>query len=158
VGARPALGQSALFVGTDMGTVYSINPQTGNINWQRSLVRGYSFNTTPIVAANGYLYIQSDNDVLYCLKQADGADWWVCDCNSFLPSHGRSGNSPRPRKLGLLDYDPNPSITSTGDIIVVGQNALFCVAGYPQSPLDPLAPWPKWQRDLHNTGYAGGGR
>ena len=157
VGARPALGQSALFVGTDMGTVYSINPQTGSINWKKSYGPGSSFNTTPIVAANGYLYIQSDQDVLYCLKQDDGADWWTCDCNSFLPGYGRAGNSPRPRKLGLTSYDPNPSITSTGNILVVGRNALFCVAGS-TSPLDPLAPWPKWQHDVHNTGHVGGGR
>jgi len=152
IGARPALGQSALFVATEMGSVYSINPQTGAINWRKSYTPGIAFTTTPIVAANGYLYIQDDNDVLYCVKQADGADWWVCDCNRYLPGGGRNGSSSRPRKLGLINYDPNPSITSTGNIIVVGQNALFCVAGYPTSPLDPLAPWPKWQRGLYNTG------
>jgi outer membrane protein assembly factor BamB len=152
VGARPALGQAALFVATEMGSVYSINPQTGAINWRKSYTPGIAFTTTPIVAANGYLYIQDDNDVLYCVKQADGADWWVCDCNRYLPGGGRNGSSSRPRRLGLINYDPNPSITSTGNIIVVGQNALFCVAGYPTSPLDPLAPWPKWQRDLYNTG------
>jgi hypothetical protein len=27
-----------------------------------------------------------------------------------------------------------------------------------QSPLDSLSPWPKWQHDLYNTGYVGGGR
>jgi hypothetical protein len=151
VGTRPALGRSALFVGTDMGTVYSINPLTGNINWQRSLVQGYSFRTTPIVAANGYLYIQGDNDVLYCLNQADGTLIWACDCNYYLPGSGRGGNSPRPRKLGLTDYDPNPSITAEGDIIVVGRQALFCVAG-DGSQLDVGAPWPKWQKNLSNTG------
>jgi outer membrane protein assembly factor BamB len=155
VGARPALGQSALFVGTDMGTVYSINPQTGAINWQKMLTQGGAFYTTPIVAANGCLYIQSDYDVLYCVGQTDGAVWWACDCNDYLPGGGRSGNSPQPRKLGWNDYDPNPSITSTGDIIVVGQNALFCVKGYPDRPLDLAAPWPKWQHDLYNTGHVG---
>jgi outer membrane protein assembly factor BamB len=149
--ARPALGQSALFVGTDIGTVYSIDPQAGHMNWQRSFTLGHSFNTTPIVAANGYLYIQDDYDVLYCLNQADGTLLWACDCNSYLPGGGRRGNSHRPRKLGLTDYDPNPSITAEGDIIVVGQQALFCVAG-DGSQLDDAAPWPKWQKNLLNTG------
>jgi outer membrane protein assembly factor BamB len=152
VGARPALGQSALFVGSDQGTVYSISPQTGAINWQKSFDPSHSFNTTPIVAANGYMYIQSDQDVLFCLNQADGTVIWSCDCNSYLPGRGRSGNSPRPRKLGLTDVDPNPSITSTGDIIVVGRQALFCVSGYKDGPLDPAAAWPKWQKNLFNTG------
>jgi len=155
---RLAAGHTAIFVGTSLGVMYSISPTTGTINWQKSLAPGNSFNTSPIVAANGYVYIQDDNDVLYALNQADGTQIWTCDCNYYLPGGGRSGNSQRPRKLGLFDYDPNPSITSTGDIIVVGQAALFCVAGYPTSPLDPLAPWPKWQHDLHNTGYVGGGK
>jgi len=114
--------------------------------------------TAPIVTANGYVYFQDDQDVLYCVKQADGAVWWTSDCNNYLPSGGRSGNSPRPRKLGLLNYDPNPSITSTGNIIVVGRSALFCVAGYPEGPLDPQAPWPKWQHDLYNAGCLSGRR
>ena len=152
VGMRPALGQSALFVGTEQGTVYSIDPGTGSINWQKSLVQGFGFSTTPIVAANGYVYFQNDEDVLYCLNQADGTKIWECDCNFYLPGGGRRGSSPRPRKLGLDDYDPNPSITSTGDIIVVGRSALFCVAGYTAGPLDPNAVWPKWQKDLSNTG------
>jgi len=152
VGARPALGQSALFVGTKAGTVYSIDPATGAINWQYTPAQGYGFTTTPIVAANGYLYIQNDDDVLYCLNQADGLKIWACDCNSYLPGGGRSGGSHRPRRLQLTDYDPNPSITSTGDIIVVGRHALFCVAGYPAGPLDPAAAWPKWQKNRSNTG------
>jgi outer membrane protein assembly factor BamB len=152
VGARPALGQSALFVGTDQGTVYSFDPATGTVKWQKSFAQGIGFNTTPIVAANGYVYFQSDNDVLYCLNQADGTQIWACDCNYYLPGGGRSGNAPKPRKLGPVDYDANPSITSTGDIIVVGQAALFCVAGYTAGPLDGTAAWPKWQRDLYNTG------
>jgi outer membrane protein assembly factor BamB len=152
VGARPALGQTALFVGTDQGTVYSLNPGTGTINWQKSLGQGTSFTTTPIVAANGYLYIQGDDDVLYALNQADGTQIWACDCNSYLPGFRSSGSSPRPRKLQLVANDANPSITSTGDIIVIGQQALFCVAGYTAGPLDGAAPWPKWQKDLSNTG------
>jgi hypothetical protein len=51
----------------------------------------------------------------------------------------------------LINYDPNPSITAEGDIIVVGREALFCVAG-DGSQLDVNAPWPKWQKNLLNTG------
>jgi len=152
IGARPALGRSALFVGTDMGTAYSIDPLTGSINWQKSLTQDYSFSTTPIVAANGYAYFQDDGAVLYCLDQADGTLIWSCDCDSYLPGGRRGGNSPRPGKRGLTHYAPNPSITSTGDIIVVGRAAVFCVAGYSQGPLDPAAAWPKWQKNLSNTG------
>jgi len=154
---RLAVGSSAIFVGTSAGMAYSVRPEDGRLNWLKRIGRG-GFVTAPIVTANGYVYFQDDQDVLYCVKQADGAVWWASDCNNYLPSGGRSGNSHRPRKLGLTDYDPNPTITSTGDIIVVGKQALFCVAGYPEGPLDPQAPWPKWQHDLYNTGYVGRGR
>ena len=45
-----------------------------------------------------------------------------------------------------------------GDIIVAGQAAVFCVVGYPEGPLDPVSPWPKWQHDLYNSGCLSGGR
>jgi outer membrane protein assembly factor BamB len=153
-GPRLALGQSALFVGTDAGTAYSIDPATGSINWTFHDPNG-GFSTTPVVAANGYVYFQDDGDVLYCLNQADGAKIWACDCNYYLPVGGpaRHGNRTwRAKVAALTGYDANPSITSNGDIIVVGGSALFCVAGYAAGPLDPSAPWPKWQKDLYNTG------
>ena len=152
VGMRPALGRSALFVGTDLGTAYSIDPRTGSINWQKSLVHGSGFYTTPIVAANDYVYVSDYDDVLYCLSQADGTLIWVCDCESYLPGGGRSRGMRRPRPMQLTEYDPNPSITSTGDIIVVGYNALYCVNGHKDGPLDGTAAWPKWQKDRSNTG------
>jgi outer membrane protein assembly factor BamB len=154
---RPALGQSALFVGTSFGKAYSINPATGGINWERSLSSTGGFSTTPIAAANGYVYFQDDDDVLFCLNQVDGTVIWACDCSRYLPRAG-GGNSHRPRRMQLTDYPPNPTITAGGNILVAGYDALYCVAGYPEGPLDPLAPWPKWQHDLYNTGHVGGGR
>ena len=50
------------------------------------------------------------------------------------------------------------ALLPNGNIIVSGRHAMYCVAGNPAGPLDPLAPWPKWQHDLYNTGYVGGGR
>ena len=148
-----AAGRTAVFAGTDFGTVYSINPATGSVNWRRPFGQGFGFRTAPIVAANGYVYLQDDNDVLYCLYQFDGRLVWACDCSACLP-----GVYPEPRRTHFPHYDPSPTITSTGDIIVPGRAAVFCVAGYPTGPLDPLASWPKWQHDLYNTGYVGGGR
>jgi outer membrane protein assembly factor BamB len=147
---RLALGQTALFVASSFGKVYSISPATGTVSWDRQLSPTEGFYTTPIVAANGYVYFQDDADVLYCLDQADGMVIWTCDCPRYLPRTG--GNSHRPRRMQLTDYPPNPTILSNGNIIVAGSGALYCVAGYPERPLDPLAPWPKWQHNLYNTG------
>jgi len=151
VGARPALGQSALFIGTENGKAYSVNPATGAINWEKPLAPGFGFLTTPIVAANGYVYFQSDDDVLYCVSQTDGTLIWSCDCKAYLPRIG-GGKPHQPRKLELTGYDPNPSICANGNILVVGMEALYCVAGYELGPIDPAAAWPKWQKDLSNAG------
>ena len=153
---RPALGQSAIFAGSSFGKAYSIDPATGDINWERLLSPNGGFSTAPVVAANGYVYFQDDADKLYCLEQAGGRIVWVCDCPSYLPRSG--GNARRPRKTQLTDYSPNPTIEANGDILVAGHDALYCVAGYLNGPLDQLAPWPKWQHDVYNTGRAGGGR
>jgi hypothetical protein len=67
-------------------------------------------------------------------------------------------DSRQPSRTSATEYSQNPTILPNGDVIVAGVNALYCVAGSHAGPLDPLAPWPKWQHDLHNTGYVGGGR
>jgi outer membrane protein assembly factor BamB len=148
---RPALGATALYVGTSYGKVYSINPATGATNWVKQLSVSDPFETTPIVVAGGYVYFQSTADIVYCVNQADGTLIWSCDCKKSLL---RAGGSRRqgPRKLQLADYAPEMSILANGDIIVVGADALYCIAGYPERPLDPTAPWPKWQKNLMNTG------
>ena len=151
---RLVAGRTAIFAGTDFGTVYSVNPATGSVNWRRAFGQGFGFHTAPVVAANGCVYLQDDDAVPFCLRQTDGTPIWVCDCDSYLPG----GINPEPRRTHFPDYHPSPTITSTGDIIVPGKAAVFCVACYPKGQLDPLALWPKWQHDLHNTGYAGGGR
>ncbi|MBM3314195.1 PQQ-like beta-propeller repeat protein, partial [candidate division WOR-3 bacterium] len=146
---RPVLGQNALFVGTSFGKVYSINPATGSINWQQQ-VSQVGFSTSPVVAANGYVYLQDDDDVLHCRNQADGTVIWSCNCPGYLPRSG--ARSSRPRKTQLTDFPPNPTICANGNIIVLGQDATYCVAGYPEGPLDGAAAWPKWQKDHYNTG------
>ena len=118
---------------------------------EKLLAQSSAFSTAPIVAANGYVYFQDEDDVLYCLNQADGTLIWSCNCPNYLPRSG-GGSSHRPRKLQLTDYLPNPTICANGNIIVVGSDATYCVAGYTAGPLDGTAAWPKWQKDLSNSG------
>jgi len=146
---RPALGQTALFIGDIAGNVYSINPQTGARNWKTAIAEAGGFGTTPIVVDSGLVYFLDEDDKLFCVKQDDGTVVWCCDCPTYIEV-GRS--SHRPRKLGLTDYQPNPSICANGNIIVVGMEALYCVAGYQGAKLSAAAAWPKWQKDLYNSG------
>jgi outer membrane protein assembly factor BamB len=157
---RPlTLGRTAIFVATSAGYAYSIDPATGVVNWSKHLTTDEGIRSTPAVSADGYVYFLSEHDVLYRVRQMDGTLDWACDCGYFAGGYGLYIGRPYPGKRAYNpDYPPNTTILPNGNIIVAGRYALYCVAGSPAGPLDPLAPWPKWQHDLHNTGYVGGGR
>jgi outer membrane protein assembly factor BamB len=144
-----ALGPGNIYFGTGLGSVYAIKQSDGTQVWKKS-VSPAEFLTTPIVTGNGLLYIQDADDIVYCIKQSDGTVVWECNCLDYGPIYGKGGG----RKV---DFFPgNPTICPNGDIIVVGEEALYCVAGYTAGTL-AATPWPKWQHDLHNTGRVGGG-
>jgi outer membrane protein assembly factor BamB len=152
--ARLAMGRTAIFFGTEDGKAYSVNPATGTTNWWKTLSPGHRFITAPVVTADGCVYFQNDRDILYRVNQADGTVIWECDCSYLGWGEFSYPGKWRP----VTGHAPNSTILSNGNIIVAGSNATYCVAGSPQGPLDPLAPWPKWQHDLYNTGCVGGGR
>jgi len=147
---RPVYGPSYIFVGASFGKAYAISPATGSIVWQQQLTTSGAFTTCPVVAAGGYVYFEDDDDILYCLNQADGSLIWSCKCPDYLPRSG--ARSHPPKKLELCDYRANPTICANGNVIVAGDDACYCVAGYPERPLDGTAAWPKWQKNLYNTG------
>jgi outer membrane protein assembly factor BamB len=149
------LGRTAIFVATSGGTAYSIDPATGIVNWSKRLALDEGISTAPAVAADGYVYFVSDDDVLYRVSQMDGALDWACDCGYF--GGGIEVSYPGKRMPSTVDPS-NSTILPNGNIIVAGRYALYCVAGSRSSTLDPLAPWPKWQHDLYNSGCVGGGR
>ena len=142
-----AVSPTALFVGTGSGKFYSVNPATGDTNWvRRENAYAAEIATNPILAGD-LVYYQDNDDVLWCRRQSDGALLWSCDCTLWAPTAGRLGNA----KGG---FRWQPAILSDGNVIVVGEDAMYCVAGYEDRPL-MNAPWPKWQHDPHNTGKAG---
>jgi outer membrane protein assembly factor BamB len=143
VGMRIAVGQY-IFIGTDAGTLYAINT-SGQLVWTRTLSDAIS--TTPILTTGGLMYVQTDDDQLHCLSQTDGTIQWSCDCASVLPA-----GAPRGRRFGNADVIPSPTITGRGNIIVVGEQATYCVKGYPDKLLDASAAWPKWMKNVYNTG------
>ncbi|HTW92554.1 MAG TPA: PQQ-binding-like beta-propeller repeat protein [bacterium] len=160
VPSQLALGQTLLFTGTDKGREYALNPADGAICWEKTLSSGSAASApirkAPVVAANGTMYTQNDSDVVFKVNQADGAVIWQCDCPSYLPAYHVDA-AGRYRRMAQSQDPPSPTILPNGNIIVAGL-ALYCVAGDPAGPLDPLAPWPKWQHDLYNTGCVSGGR
>jgi outer membrane protein assembly factor BamB len=154
-----AMGRTAIFVATGGGNAYSIDPATGVVNWSKHLTTDDGISTAPAVAADGYVYFLSDNDVLYRVSQLDGTLDWACDCGYFGGGYGLYVGRQYPgKRIPSTIYPPNSTILSNGNVIVAGRYVLYCVAGSHAGPLDPLAPWPKWQHDLYNTGHVGGGK
>ncbi len=159
------LGDGAVYVVLHDGDVYRLDLATGAIVWQADLPGNPLFFSCPFLTDDGFIYLHEVHDSLYCVRQSDGALVWECDLLASLPlsagaSHADRLARPSPRgpgRRGGRDYMPDyaPGLTANGDIIVVGGYALYCVAGPTRGGLAPTA-WPKWQRDVHNTGKAGG--
>jgi len=143
-----AVGVTRLYVGTGFGKLIALNLTDGQVTWTNTTCTN-SVVGTPALAANGYLYFMDDDDNLYCISQTDGAWVWTAQC--YLQVGGRSRNLRRPGKLEVAE---NPSITiaPNGNIIVIGENYMYCVLGYTDGTLHTGAPWPKWQKDLYNSG------
>lgn len=145
---RVVVSPTALFVVTGFGKLYCLNPANGSTVWFKQY-SSTEIITSPILGgdADGYVYFQDYDDIVYCLRQSDGQLLWSCDCAAYGPAkRGRRGKPDF--------FEGQPAILSNGNLVVVGQDALYCVAAYNDRPL-MAAPWPKWQRDAYNTGKAG---
>lgn len=85
------LDGGAIIAATSDGTVYRINPNTGEIMWQVS-VGGYGLSTVTIGADNRTIYILNGVN-LYALNSVDGATLWqaTLDSNSAVAIVGQNG-------------------------------------------------------------------
>ena len=136
-------GEEMVYAVTDdEGGLHALDAATGLVQWTSSHPF-YGSETSPILTANGLIYCQDRDDVLYCIDRLDGSLVWSCDCPGYLDGFQRSGFDS--------GIPASPTITSNGDVILVGEDALYCVKGYTAGTLSD-DPWPKWQRDVHNSG------
>jgi outer membrane protein assembly factor BamB len=102
----------------------------GSYRWQARIGSGYL--NTPAIAADGTVYVIGGR-YLYAF-QPDGTLRWC----SYLPRNPDDGFV---------------TIGRDGTVYVCGEDELFAVIG--SAPLAD-SPWPKYQRDLQNSGRAGG--
>jgi outer membrane protein assembly factor BamB len=143
----PVVGASSVLAVAEEGEVTCLG-RDGTLLWSRTFT-GTRFDRYPALAANGVIYVQNDDGVLLCLRASNGDSLWAADCRAYYPGR-RSAHPARGYRLGVPP--PSPTIVSNGDVIVATRDALYCVLGSSRGQLDPYAPWPKWQRDVHNTG------
>jgi outer membrane protein assembly factor BamB len=149
---RPAIGTKHVFIANDDGSLFAVNRTSGNILWSTLLEyqEGDPCDEfdAPTLTENGLLYVAASwGEMLFCVDQNDGHIVWQC---SLI-------DDSRGCRLDLYETEGSSlTILPNGDIITpIWCDALACVQGEPGALLAD-APWPKWQRDLNNTGKAGG--
>ncbi len=142
---------SRLFVTTGLGRLIALSPDNGNIIYDKPVhqLRTPRLIGSPLLAKNGYIYFMDDDEVLYAAEQSTGNLIWSAHCLEQVEGVMRFR---RPRRVAELLVTPALTIGPTGNIIVVGSSYMYCVLGEPDKTLDETAPWPKWQKDLYNTG------
>ena len=111
----PTLVNGVAYVGSQDGTIYAFDANTGAQIWNYSTgIIGFS--STPAVV-NGKLYTGADDGKVYCLNAATGAKLW--DANA--------GGVPAPAP-NLIAPNPTGSPTLVGDRVYVaaGNKRLYC--------------------------------
>lgn len=139
------VGSDKVYVTTGTSKIVALNPADGGIVWQFEL-KGDEINAGPVLTTK-YIYALDEEDIVYCVDISGSAPvlLWKCDCPSQVRSY-----LPRRSRL-TSSYNACLTIGPTGNLIAVGQDAMYCVAGYSDTELAPTR-WPKWQRDPYNTG------
>ena len=146
---QPVVGVDGIYTATAACRLHKFDPNTGQQVWSVRLGQR-PLETAPVLVTGGCVYVQTEDDRLYCVRRSSGDSMWVCNASEYLPSLPHGG--ARQVSVGLS----SPTVDADGRLWMVGTDAVYMLAT--QSSLDSLSPWPKWQHDLYNTGYAGGGK
>ena len=126
--ASAAIGNGGnIFIGTTDGKFYSLSPG-GATNWM--VVLGGQISATPLVTADGMVYVPCGNKNLYAVTDAGAIRWQFPVGSGSLISCG---------------------ISATGNILFVGDNKLYVLEASAQ--LASTA-WPMAQQNPQHTGRA----
>ncbi len=75
VDSSPAIGTDGnIYVGSDDGNLYALNPSYGTVNWQDST--DGSIESSPAIGTDGTVYVGSEEGNLYALNPSDGTVKW----------------------------------------------------------------------------------
>lgn len=75
VNSAALLTDGGLLFGSDDGTFYDLDPQTGASKWKQLYKAGDSINSAPVVAADMIFFTTNDNSI-HALREATGAYRW----------------------------------------------------------------------------------
>ncbi|MBN2104143.1 PQQ-binding-like beta-propeller repeat protein, partial [bacterium] len=126
--SSPAIGPDGLiYFGSDDNSVYALNGD-GTKKW--SFKSGGQIRSSPAIGSDGTIYVGSDDHKVYALN-ADGTEQWSFTTGAEVRS------SP------VLDDD---------GLLYIGSSDNKVYILYTASPQLALSPWPKYRKDMQNSG------
>jgi len=173
VRSSPSFGaDGTVYCGSDDGYLYALEP-SGTLKWR--FPTGGAIQGSAVVAADGTIYFGSDDSCLYALNP-DGSSKWryptggsvsaspaiASDGTIYFGSADYSVYALKPDGSARWQFETDgairssPTIGSDGRVYFTSSDGyLYALKG--RSPL-ANSPWPKFHRDLRNTGRAGTSR
>lgn len=135
--SSPALGEDGtIYVGSEDRNFYAVNPD-GTERW-RYAADG-PIQSSPAVGADGTIYFGAADDNVYALYP-DGRLRWKLDAR-----HGWTG----------CDFNAPVTISNTGQVFAVDHAGfLYAIDSGVEVPGLADSPWPTFQRDNTNSGWA----
>jgi len=175
-GSAAIAEDGTIYVGNNDRNVYAFNPD-GSVKW--TFETGHEVYQSVTIGGQGTVYIASEDRNLYALNPDDGAKKWsyrpevrgipftasvtedetvifgLSGPNEVIALDGNTGDMKWQCTLHERRSDgtcTDPVIGPDGTIYMFGMNSIHAIKG--SSPLSAKSPWPKVNRDNHNTGRA----
>jgi outer membrane protein assembly factor BamB len=127
--------------------VFSLDALSGAELWRTRLPAGEL--STPLLAADGKVYVAGRPGLLCCLDLGTGELLWCCDYWSFVPDRA-------PGMRGDVTELPAPALLSNGNVVVIDGwwDGVICIRGY-EGNRQSIG-WSRWGCDSHNSNSAYG--
>ncbi len=114
VWGAPAVRDGTVYFGSDDGTLYAVDAQTGNLRWRfatQGIVR-----SQPAIAGTS-VYFASDDGYLYAVDTQSGAQVWRTEIGNFVPRDKREklGTSTDPTGF---DYIQSSPVVAEGQVYI----------------------------------------
>ena len=148
--AAPAIGtDNNIYFCDDGGKVHAVDASSGTLKAGWSLINLNAIGSSPAFAADGYFYLNADDQRLFCINSANGKVRWE---TPYLPVPA----SKKYRKL-IEDFVTSPVIGANGNIYVSAggdENGLYQLKGR-AAGIPANTAWPMFRHDRNHSGKAG---
>lgn len=133
------------------GKVHAVNSATGTLKAGWSLINLEAAGSSPAFAADGYFYVNTEDQHVFCINSADGKIRW----ETLLPGAAKKRRASLSKREDELV--PSPVIDANGNIYVsAGEDeiGLYKLKGR-SAGLRATTAWPMFRHDQNHSGKAG---